>query len=188
MVEERSLSDAELDAALSEAFAVDPSPEFIARLRRRVADEPSTDRRLRLFALAAAVCAIATVFVVIMSKRTPVVEPGVVRTATTDARTHPALPDASAVPVVSDRPAARARRASTRELRAKPVERRTLPDAPAVLIPVAEQQALRKLFERPPTAVLRFAQEVDAMDVAGITIPALNIDPLSPQIEDGGHQ
>jgi hypothetical protein len=63
-----------------------------------------------------------------------------------------------------------------------------LPDTPDVLIPVAEQQALRRLFERPPTAVLRFAQQVDAREVAGITIPPLNIDPLSPQIEDGGHQ
>jgi hypothetical protein len=188
MVEERSLSDAELDAALSEAFAIDPSAEFVARVRRRVADEPSTDRRVRLFALAAAVCAVATVFVVIMLKRTPVVEPGAVRTATAVDRTHPALPAASAVAAVSDRPVARARRASARELRATPVERRTLPDTPHVLIPVAEQQALRRLFERPPTAVLRFAQQVDAMEVAGITIPPLNIDPLSPQIEDGGHQ
>ena len=187
MVEERSLSDAELDAALSEVFAIDTSAEFVARVRRRVADEPSTDRRARLFALAAAVCAVATVFVVIMSKRT-VVEPGAVRTATAVDRTHPTLPDASAVAAVSDRPAARARRASARELRAKPVERRMLPDTPDVLIPVAEQQALRRLFERTPTAVLRFAQEVDAIDVAGITIPPLNIDPLSPQIEDGGHQ
>jgi hypothetical protein len=60
--------------------------------------------------------------------------------------------------------------------------------SPSVLIPVAEQRALRRLLERPPTAVLRFAPSVEPTAVAAIAIPPLTIDPLSPQVEEGGHQ
>jgi hypothetical protein len=57
-----------------------------------------------------------------------------------------------------------------------------------VLIPAAEQQALRRLLERPPTAVLRFAPSAEPITVAAIAIPPLAIDPLLPEGEEGGHQ
>jgi hypothetical protein len=59
-----------------------------------------------------------------------------------------------------------------------------------VLIPAAEQRALRRLFERPPTAVLRFpSPDGDKpVVVAAIAVPPLEIDPLSNEIEEGGHQ
>ena len=46
MVEERSLmTDAELDAALAEAFAAGPSPDFVTRVRERLATEDPDGRR-----------------------------------------------------------------------------------------------------------------------------------------------
>jgi hypothetical protein len=176
MVEERLLSDAELDAALHEAFAVDPSPEFVARLRRRVADEPSGRRHVRLFAVAAVISAVAIVFVAVMFERAPVDEQRPARVAAAVDRTIATPPDA---PVVAAAP----------RLRATRVERRANPVALEVLIPTGEQHALRRLLERPPTGVLQFsADRGDAVVVSEITVPLLNIDPLWHDTEEGGQQ
>jgi hypothetical protein len=189
MVEERSLSDAELDAALSEAFAVDPSPDFVVRIRRRVANEPSADRHVRFFTVAATVCAVTAVFAVLTLERTPVVEQRPVPVAKTNDRVAATPPDAPVVAVRNQPAAAPARRQAGSRLRATPAERRTAPEAPDVLIPASEQQALRRLFKRPPIEVLQFAPDKgDAVVVSEITVPLINIDPLSHDVQEGGHQ
>jgi len=59
-----------------------------------------------------------------------------------------------------------------------------------VLILAAEQQALRRLFERPPSSVLNLSAILpdEPMEVAAIVIPPLDIKPLVPELEEGGHQ
>jgi hypothetical protein len=189
MVEQRPLSDAELDAALSEAFAVDPSPEFVARVRRRVAEDSSGGRHVPLFAVAAVISA-AIVFVAVMFERTPVDERRPTRVAAAVNRTRATPPDAPVVGAAPRRPVAvRTDRDTARRLRATRVERRTNPETPDVLIPAVEQHALRRLLERPPTGVLQFsADRGDAVVVSEITVPRLNIDPLWHDTEEGGHQ
>jgi hypothetical protein len=178
MVEERPLSDADLDAALTEAFAVDPAPDFVARVRRRVAEEPRVHRRLQLFGVAASVAAGAIVFVTMTLEHKPVAEQPPTRkvTAAAPARALPPAPPVAAI-------AATDRRNRGRDKLQK------LPTS-EVLIPAAEQQALRRLLERPPKAVLRFPAAVveEPAEVAGIVIPPLEIDPLSTLVEEGGRQ
>ena len=73
MVEERSLmTDAELDAALAEAFAAGPSPDFVMRVRERLATEdPDGRRSLPIVAATVTLAAAAMVFVIVMLERRP---------------------------------------------------------------------------------------------------------------------
>ena len=180
MVEERPLSDAELDSALSDAFAVEPSPEFVARLRRRVADEPSGGGHVHAFAVAAAIVAMGVVLLVVMLQRQPVVEQLPPRIVTAHGGT-PAVPPATP-PVAAAAVPVRRRNLGRDEFQKLPTSE--------VLIPMAEQQALRRLFERPPDSVLKLTAGPpdEPMEVAAIVIPPLHIKLLLPEPEEGGHQ
>jgi hypothetical protein len=188
MVEERrasALTESELDAALAEAFAAEPSLDFAARVRARIADEKvPTTGPFAYLAAAAALGAAVIVFVMLVIERKPVDESRLPVAAATSSR----RPVASRVapilrePLQATSPAARPPRRNRGRGEFQELQ------SPSVLIPVAEQRALRRLLERPPTAVLRFAPSVEPTAVAAIAIPPLTIDPLSPQVEEGGHQ
>jgi len=186
MAEERPLSDIELDAALREALAVETSPDFIVRVRRRVADEPAAGAPARLFAIAAPIAVAGIVSVVVLLHRTAVPEQSTARMTTATERSRATLP---APPVVA---AVRAHRVVAVPTRHRNRGRDDFHKMPSgdVLIPAAEQQALRRLFERPPAAVLNLAarRSDDPMEVAAIVIPPLRINPLLPESEEGGHQ
>lgn len=189
MAEERSLTDAELDAALADAFAVAPSGDFVARVRTRLAGEETPARRLLpIFAVTVTLAAVAIVVVVAMLGQRPEVALPRVREVSAEGRA--VTPGAAVVGIaLPDRRAvAKARSPAEQPLPARLIERRAASGETEVLISAAEQQALRRLLERPPTAVLRFAPTAEPTDVAAIAIAPLNIDPLSPQVEEGGHQ
>ena len=188
MVEERrtpTLTDTELDGVLADVFTSDPSPDFVARVRGRLANEEiAVTRPFSFLAAAAVLAAAAIVFVVVMLERRPEIEQPSVRVAA------PGRSAAVGMAAPVHRAVAPADRRSARKVRNRPNTEPTIGASDDVLIPAAEQQALRRLLERPPTAVLRFAQpEGDApIVVAAIDIPPLNIDPLSQEAEEGGHQ
>jgi hypothetical protein len=192
MVEKRPLTDSELDAALAEAFAAEPTPAFAARLRARIAEEGLSAARPFPYLAATAALGVAVIafVVVIMIEWRPVVEPRirVVATSEPDRRAAPGVvPTVTAPPVQrAGVPAGRSWRAPRRWDRDDFQKVRSAD----VLIPAGEQQALRRLLDRPPTAVLRLAAS-DASEpvvVGAIVIPPLEIDPLSHEAEEGGHQ
>ena len=69
------LTDTELDRELAAAFAVEPSPEFLARVRTRLASDPGPAPRWRLgwFAASAAAATVAVAAVVLTSDMRSVV-------------------------------------------------------------------------------------------------------------------
>ena len=188
MVEERrtpTLTDSELDGVLADVFTSDPSPDFVARVRGRLANEEiAVTRPFSFLAAAAVLAAAAIVFVVVMLERRPEIEQPSVRVAA------PGRSAAVGMAAPVHRAVAPADRRSARQVRNRPNAEPTIAASDDVLIPAAEQQALRRLLERPPTAVLRFAQSDrdEPIAVAAIAIPPLTIDPLSPELEEGGHQ
>jgi hypothetical protein len=192
MVEKRPLTDSELDAALTEAFAVGPSPDFVARLCERLASEEISGRRRFPFVAAlVTLAAAAIVFVVVMLDRRPALEQTPTRVAaTSEPRTSTAASDTTAAgsPAVAERMSRAALHRAAKSRQVQPIAEEMRDERDHVLIPAGEQQALRRLFERPPTAVVRFTPSVDPTDVAAIAIPPLRIDPLSPVVEEGGHQ
>jgi hypothetical protein len=198
MVEERrasALTESALDAALADAFGAEPSPDFVARVRRRVAEEGMPAARpVSYLAGAAALGAAVIVFGVVMIERRPAVEPRA-RVVATSEPNRPVAP--SNAPTVRELAVQRAEAPAERRPGRSPRARRNwgrdefqnLPPTD-VLIPPAEQQALRRVFERPPTAVLRFSstRSDEPLSLAAVVIPPLTIDSLSPQVEEGGRQ
>jgi hypothetical protein len=72
------VKDAALERELERALAVDPSPEFLVRVRARIADEPAPSRGFGwLFAGVAATAVAAAAVAVVMLRPEPRVEPAV---------------------------------------------------------------------------------------------------------------
>jgi hypothetical protein len=189
MVRERPLTDFELDAALNEALIVDPSPDFLARVREKLAGEEISGSRPFPFVLATVtLVAAAMVFAIVMLERQIVEQPRVPVAAAIVPSKAITASDAPAAVAASAQPAHETSRRPETSRRLQRIQVPVQEEPGDVLIPAAEQQALRRLLERPPTAVLRFAPSVDPTAVAAIAIPPLSIDPLSPQGEEGGHQ
>jgi hypothetical protein len=184
MVEERSLTDAELDAALAEALAEGPSSDFVARVRERLATEDLAGRPSLPFVAAVVTLTItAIVFAIVLERRPTPVQTSVRTAGTADSETG----TPATLAATPERIAKAAQRSAKPRLE-RPVRQEPQNGRDQVLIPSDEQQALRRLLERPPSAVLGFAPKVDATDVAAIAIPPLSIDPLSSEVEEGGHQ
>ena len=124
-----------------------PSPDFFARVRGRLADEEiAVTRPFPFLAAAAVLAAAAIVFVVVMLERRPEIEQPRVRVA---------APGRSSAPLGwrprSHRavPVARSALCATGPQTGRMQGRRSRA-SDDVLIPAAEQQALRRLLERPP--------------------------------------
>jgi hypothetical protein len=185
-----AMNDAALDRELRALLAVDPSPEFVARVRGRVAAEPMQPAWRgwgmltyvgRGFspaaALAAAAAAIAIAVVVSRPPQAP-------------ARTAVASHDIGLPPAVVVPPTTQTNRASaaipvaTRRVSAPPVQRTA---APEIVIDPAETRALIWLIRATregrldlPAAVratLPSATDLPAIDP--IVIAPLTIDPLN---------
>ena len=75
------MTDAALDREIARALAVDPSPEFAARVRQRIAGEPAPASWLGVWIFAAAGALVAAAMVLIVVSRAP----RVVSTATAPA-------------------------------------------------------------------------------------------------------
>jgi hypothetical protein len=191
MVEDRPLTDSELDTALADAFDAEPSAEFAARVRRRISDQPiGATRALPFLTRVSASVVVAVVFVVVLLERTPVEQRRVSVAAATS--TSPAVESSRSSAVGTGQPSGSRNEAHERLARSRRRPQVTQsPESPLrdVLIPAAEQQALRRLFARPPAAVLRLVPSGDEpVAVSAVAIQALEIDPLSPQADEGEHQ
>jgi hypothetical protein len=198
----RALTDRDLDRELDAALEIDPSPEFLARVRMRIESEPRRApwplgvpvgaRRWALAGLGALAVAVLAV-AVIRSGRSESARPasqvaGMVPPASAFAA--PSMPPMEVVPPGSGivGPAA----ARSRARRAAPA---ATVAAPPVLVAANEVAALERLFARaregrvdmsalpdqpdPPVASAPLAP-IDAIDVAPISVS-----PLSP-IEAAG--
>ena len=190
MVEEQPLTDAELDAALTEAFADEPSPYFAARVRERLAGEQIAGSRPSGFAAVTVTLATAAIVsTAVMLERQPADQRVPARVAAASTRDNP-IPPRDAPVVAAPAATHRGHKAASHPATSRLPQRTdelAHEEPSGVLIPPTEQQALRRLLERPPTAVLRFAPSVETT-VAAIDIPPLTIDPLLPVVEEGGHQ
>ena len=71
------LTDGEIDRALAKALAVDPSPEFVARVRMRIATEPEPSDWRFSWVFAAGACTLAiAITVTLMQMNDPALAPG----------------------------------------------------------------------------------------------------------------
>ena len=187
MVEERSLmTDPELDEALAEALAAGPSPDFVTRVRESLATEDPPGRRsLPFVAATVTLAAAAMVFLMVMLERRPIpLQPSAQGAVKRDGGSSATSP----LPVTTTPRSNAFRRQSAKLRPVRMIRQETPGGSNEVLIPVGEQQALRRLLERPPAALVRLATPVDPMEVAEIAIPPLRVDPLSSEVEEGGQQ
>jgi hypothetical protein len=73
------MNDAALERDIERALAVDPSPEFLARVRTRIAEEPSASRQLGWLFAGVATAAVAAAVVLAMFDVSPVRQPASAR-------------------------------------------------------------------------------------------------------------
>jgi hypothetical protein len=165
------VKDAALEREIESALAVDPSPEFLVRVRVRIADEPVPASRGFgwLFAGVAAIAVAAAVVAVVMLRPEPRVEPAVRLLMSRS------LTSSVVVPTVS--------RGLAREPRTTNLERRTANDAPRTTN--LERQASAPLFDAHETTALQrlIADVRDAqVDLAPLAkegpMPLPAMDPL----------
>jgi cytochrome c556 len=86
------LTDGEIDRALAAALAVDPSPEFVARVRMRIASEPEPSDWRFSWVFAAGACTLAIAMAVtLMEMNHPALAPGLPAKALGNISLLPAL-------------------------------------------------------------------------------------------------
>jgi hypothetical protein len=182
------VNDAALEREIERALAVDPSPEFLVRVRARIADEPAPAARGFgwLFAGVAAAAVAAAVVALVMLRPEQRVEPAI------GLLTSRSLTSSVVVPTVS--------RGLDREPRTTHRERRTANDA--LRTTNLERQRSEPLFDtRETTALQRLIADVrDArVDLTPLTkegpmpLPAMDplvispivIEPLTPSGIEG---
>jgi hypothetical protein len=199
MVDKRSgdpLTESGIDRELRTALTVEPSPEFMARVRSRVAHEAMANGLL--WRPIPVVLAIATVILICLGiarladLRAPTVAREPVRAA-------PERAAAAAVEPPARRTVVRTRRLLEESRRAKrgpstiAVNIADRAAEPPVLVPAAEQKALHRLFTRSRGSALRLTYmsepEFEVTDARGLEIPPITIDPLVPEAPaEGVHQ
>lgn len=176
-----AMTDEALDRELAAAFAVDHSPEFLARVRSRVAGEPVAPAWRRAW-IAFAAPAIVIAVIALVWFRPPGQQPA--RTVARDvALTGPVLPGQAIAPLSLVAPAI-VRRVGSRA----PTNEQQTPREPEVLISLDEQRAFARLVQLidegqlPPDAVAPEAgvpdQALHAIEVVPIDAPPIEITPL----------
>jgi hypothetical protein len=193
-----ALNDAALDRDLQQAFAIEPSPGFVARVRTRVAQEPMRSAPWRvslLFAAGAIAAAIVIAFVAQQPKGRAV-----------PVAAHPlasrTLVAAAGQPIDSRVPSAAGQESSTHAIVRRPATPlgKAAPHEPSetaeVLIDPREAAALRALIAGVGTGrldltpILR-ASIPPAMDlppIESIQIPDITIELLAPFGAEGVRQ
>ena len=199
---------AAIDREIQVALAVDPSPEFLARVRTQIAAEPpGVTTWLPWKLVAAAVLAAIVAAVALMSR--PQEKPGATATAQGDIRLTPEVsieqprgPERSRASAESthrplEAPDAQ-RRSSTLRLTPAPAHSEarletTSPGEPEILVDPREARAMRLLISATRdgsldlSAALRATTPtvMDLPPIAAIVIAPLSIDPLTPSGEEG---
>jgi hypothetical protein len=141
--DDAALTDAWLEEEIEQALAVEPSPEFLARVRTHIAIAPKASRWSRQWplvvaSLAAVVLALAAVLMWQMTRSRLVVPPDVPAVVRA---TEPRVAPQSAPPVT---PGVEPRRHPAAQLKVRHEPRQTV--APEVLSPEGEATALRRLM------------------------------------------
>ena len=181
-----AMTDTAIDREVQAALAVDPSPEFLARVRTRIATEPAGDASwLSWKVVAAGALAVAILMAVVVSR--PEGTPTAVSQASRAEDVRLAPPAAVEPPRRAETPEAR-----TRAWRAEAPEARRRPE-PEILLDPAETRALRRLIAGTRdgsldlSASLRAATPtaMDLPPIDAIVIAPLTIDPLTPSGEEG---
>jgi hypothetical protein len=154
-----------VDREIQEALAVDPSPDFQARVRIRLSEEPQR-HRLGMGRLVSGVVALAAVaglalFVSSRDEVGPRVAEPVAPPAQSAAAPEPAPPPAIEQPVAGPLP---------RPIRVDAAE--------AVLVPAAEREAFRRFLRTVTENGLPYAVALDAQDDAPLNVSAITIDPI----------
>jgi hypothetical protein len=193
----RALTDAELDRAIGDALAVDPSPAFLARVRTEVANEPEPKAwRMPLAACFAGGAAVAAAAIVLaLAGRTPARVPGpaielplAARAIGTDIVSLPqgARPDEIFAPSTSHSAKASVHR-SDAVARQTPSALAFAPQTPP-LIDARESQALRALIlgvrsggvDLSPMLGPSAIELREPEPIADIEIQPIAIDPIAP--------
>jgi hypothetical protein len=178
-----AMTDAALDGEIRRALAVNPSPEFLARVRTRIASEPDpAARRLSLVLVALAVVAVAIVAIVAISHRRPAwTETPAPLTA------RPFVGTAALVSL----PPANAR--TFRSMNAGRPRTGDLKPEPEVLIAVDEAKALRALISGIREGRIVLTPELRAVPVTSeplsvdeIAIEPIAITPIAPATGETG--
>ena len=172
----------DIDRALADALNVDVSPHFVARVRRRIADEPSPMRFWRGWRLVgpAVATAVALVTVVAFARMWPHTELAPPAIQARQVVIVP-LPPAD-IPGVLNTPTAE-RVVSSRKRQTS--ARASSPSEPEVLVPRAEIEMYRRLIaaaqNAPGALVVEAPKDVQAgQAITEIAITPITIDPIAP--------
>ena len=191
----RAMTDTAIDREIQAALTVDPSPQFVARVRARIASEPARAASWLSWKLVASGAMAALIVIAFVLMR-----PG---EQTFNARPEPV--EGRARGTLQSRPrSATTTAATTQPRRAETPKARTLtrragaPQArrrpePELLLDPAETRALRRLIAGTRDGSLDLSPALrattpTAMDLApidAIVIAPLTIDPLTPSGEEG---
>jgi len=184
-----ALSDAALDRAIQQALAVDPSPEFLPRVRTAVAGGGTPTAAWRTWPARACLAVAASVaFAIVVSRHETVAPPSSVEPLAS--RIVLPLAGAGAMPGPPIARALVAREARGTEVRPGPIaaaQRAT----PEILIDPSEAELLRRLITLMRAGAVdtrSFIKPVrpvtEALDpVAAIRIPPAAVQPLEPSGE-----
>jgi hypothetical protein len=182
------LTDAALDREIRDALAIDPSPEFLPRVRARVADEPSPTAwhgawpaRVRWALAASAVVAMLAAATVLRNRSEMPVSPGnpageVVSTG--DRFPSGDVAAAPAPPLVRREPARPVRRISPPPPPA-PQPARHAGGLPEVILAENERRAFRALAERERLEIPEITVSAERAAGARPALPPLSFEPLA---------
>ena len=168
------LTDASLEQEIEQALAVDPSPEFLVRVRSQIASAPPASRWPMRWSLVAA-SAVAVVLIV-----AAVVLSGLMRSRQADAPKSPAVVRAIDPPVVPPAMPPVAKATEPRRPLAVPMTvRHVRPRStePEVLIPQDEAETLRRLMRG-----LHAGRVAEGARASAVAQPTTEIElvPLAP--------
>ena len=198
-----ALTDAALDRELEAALAVDPSPEFVARVRTRVQTQRNAAWSALPWGFAAAAGAIVVVAAVVVGmsragrfERAQDLSSGVKSPVPNSQDLSPAPP---ASPIAKDTPVAqdhsRAPRTTPRNAVAPSTRRNAPRNEPEMLVSADEARALRRLFAdvRKGLIDLSSLQEVAPATAAlqppsEIAFAPIVFEPIAPETAEEGER
>jgi hypothetical protein len=209
------LTDSAVDRDLRAMLAVDPSPEFVARVRTRIEQEPAPSAPWGLWPLVfAGGLAAAVTIAVTVARPKEIARPASVATRTSPSATEAARPEpvgraapGSGAPPIEPPVRAQESGVASSTRTGPPTaeagrsvhianDRRAAPPDADVLVDARESSALRALIRRAREGgvdlapVLRASTPVvmDMPPVAAIDIPLITIDPIAPGTGEGARQ
>jgi hypothetical protein len=204
MADERTdaMTSSAIEREIAQALAVEPSPEFLARVRMRVASEPPPRRAwatwMPLMVGATAIAAAVLIAVIAPWRRAPVRLTPVTTTSTNaTAGKDVALAAAgSATPTAVGSGLSRTKTPQASQVSVGSAFSRTVAE-PEVLVPQAEIDMYRRLIASArassPAALVEAPPEIVASEIAAdvqppseLTIEPIKIDPITPQSSGEG--